>query len=548
MTEFILVAGMFTGAHVWEETAAHLASAGAGVHTAVLTGLGGAPSVATEGDVTGGVAMEGDATGGVGMEDDVMEDVATEGVGLETHIQDVLALIDAVSDEGGPDRGIVLVGHGYGTYPVLGAADRRAGRVGRIVCVDTGPGQDGMPALAVVADPSARAEVAGRAGAEGAHPAAPAPALPAPFLPAPAREEWPRWGSTAGIPDAALDRLTDLASPQPLRTLLQPLRLTGEAAALPVTGVLCQANGSSIGMVQQRVDFGDPALLPLADPLVSFFELPTGHWPMLSLPGELADILLRAAAGGGHHLTVPNATQPPAHLRPFPLEAPRLPRERTGNVDLYAPEAEGPRPAVVFVHGGPVPAGVVPTPRDWPVLQGYARYAAAEGAVGATLDHRLHAMADYPRAAADVAAAVEQVRADPRVDADRVALWFFSGGSLISADWLRRPPAWLRCLAASYPVLVPLPGWGPVDGRFRPADAVAGAGTLPVVLTRVGRESSGIAATVEEFLEASAACGADVEVVDVPNGRHSFETLDPTEESREAVRRAMRSVLGHLSA
>lgn len=513
MAEFILVAGMFTGAHVWQETAAHLASAGAGVHTADLTGLGG-PRGAT-----------------------------AEGVDLETHIQDVVALIDAVSAEAGPDREIVLVGHDYGTYPALGAADRRAGRVARIVCLDTGPGQDGVPALAVVADPSARAEVVERGGAEGAHPGPPAPALPAP-----ARDEWPRWGSTAGIPDAALDRLTALASPQPLRTLLQPLRLTGEAAAPPVTGVLCQANGSSIEMVQQRVDFGDPALLPLTGPRVSFFELPTGHWPMLSLPAQLADVLLRAAAGEGHHLVAPDAAEPPAHLRPFLLDVPERPRERTGNVDLYLPDSEGPRPALVLVHGGPVPAGVLPTPRDWPVLQGYARYAAAEGAVGVTLDHRLHDTADYPRAAAEVAAAVELVRSDPRVDADRVALWFFSGGSLMSADWLRRPPAWLRCVAASYPVLVPLPGWGPVDGRFRPADAVAGAGALPVVLTRVGRESPGIAATFEEFLEASTKYGADVEVVDVPNGRHAFETLDLTEESREAVRRAMRSVLGHLSA
>ncbi|WP_406456941.1 dienelactone hydrolase family protein [Streptomyces sp. NBC_00876] len=505
MTEFILVPGMFTGAHVWEDTAAHLASAGAGVHTAALTGLDGAPGA------------------------------ATDTIDLETHIADVLALIDSAGT--GRDREIVLVGHGYGTYPVLGAAGRRAERIARIISLDTAPGQDGMPALATVTDPALREELATRAAAEGN----------GPDLAAPARDAWQRWGSTAGIPEAALDRLTALASPQPLRTLLQPLRLTGEAGSLPVTGVLCNANGSSIELVQQQVDFGNPALLPLADPRISFFELPTGHWPMLSLPDGLAEVLLRAAAGEGHRLSAPGSAEPPTHLRPFPLDVPELRGERTGNVDLYLPDAEGPRPAVLFVHGGPVPAGVLPTPRDWPVLQGYARYAAAEGAVGVTFDHRLHDTAGYPRAAADVAAAVEQVRADPRVDADRIALWFFSGGGLMAADWLGRPPAWLRCLAGSYPVMAPIPAWGPVDSRFRPVDAVAGAGTLPVVLTRVGRETPGIAATVEEFLDASTKHGVDVEVVDVPNGHHSFETVDPTEESREAVRRAMRSVLGHLS-
>ncbi|MER5281101.1 alpha/beta fold hydrolase [Streptomyces sp. NPDC002809] len=508
MTEFILVPGMFTGAHVWAELAACLVPAGAGVHTVALTGLGGPPGA------------------------------ATDGIDLETHIEDVLALIDSVSAEAGPDREIVLVGHDYGVHPVLGAADRRAERIGRIVCLDTGPGRNGVPALAAVADPSVREKVAGHTGAGGADRG----------LAAPARDEWQRWGSTAGIPEAALDRLTALASPQPLRTLLQPLRLSGEVASVPVTGVLCNGNGSSVEMVQRRVDLGDPVFLALADPQVSFFELPTGHWPMLSLPAELAEVLLRAAAGEGHRLVAPGSAEPPAHLRPFLLDVPEIPHERTGNVDLYLPEADGPRPAVLFVHGGPVPAGVRPTPRDWPALKGYARYAAAEGAVGVTFDHRLHDMADYPRAAVDVAAAVELVRADPRVDPDRIALWFLSGGGLLTADWLRKPPPWLRCLAASYPILVPLPGWGPVDGRFHPVDAVAGAGALPVVITRAGRESPEIAATVEEFLAAAGKCEADVEVVDVPNGRHAFETLDPTEESREAVHHAMRSVLAHLSA
>ena len=40
-----------------------------------------------------------------------------------------------------------------------------------------------------------------------------------------------------------------------------------------------------------------------------------------------------------------------------------------------------------------------------------------------------------------------------------LALWFFSGGGLLLADWLRDPPPWLRCIAASYPLLGPLPGW-----------------------------------------------------------------------------------------
>lgn len=233
----------------------------------------------------------------------------------------------------------------------------------------------------------------------------------------------------------------------------------------------------------------------------------------------------------------------PEFLNPFVLPVELRAAERHGLVDLYLPDGTpGPRPAVVFVHGGPLPADTRPTPRDWPVYRGYGSAVAARGVVGVTVDHRLHTPADYPQAAADVAAAVEEVRADQRVDPDRIALWFFSGGGLLLADWLRTPPEWLRCVAASYPLLAPLPGWE-VDPRFRPAEAVASAADLPIVLTRVGRERPPLAATVEAFTEAAGGCGAKLEIIDVPGGQHAFDMLDHTDESRQAVTRALDAVL-----
>ena len=143
-----------------------------------------------------------------------------------------------------------------------------------------------------------------------------------------------------------------------------------------------------------------------------------------------------------------------------------------------------------------------------------------------------------------MAAAVELVRADPRVDADRVALWFFSGGGLLLADWLRTPPEWLRCVAATYPILGCPPEFG---ARFQPAQAVTDAGALPIVLTRVGREHPQIAATVEAFVSAAQACGARLEIIDVPNGQHAFDILDHTDDSRQAVERAIDMVLNFVT-
>lgn len=520
MTAFVLVSGPFTGGWVWREVTARLRESGAEVHPATLTGLGDRRHLA-------------------GPDTD-----------LETHIEDLVQLIDTVDAEQ-----VVLVGHDYGIHPVLGAADRRPERIARIVHLDAGMPQNGDAALALVPDQAVRERL--RPQPVGAtRPADDRPAEDRPGddrrVPAPAEDEWRRWGSTAGVPAAALARLTRLAAPQPQGTLTQPLRLSGALSTIPTSGVFCTANGMTIAMVEMLVATGPPQFQALADPRVGFFELATGHWPMLSCPDELAGVLLRAAAGEGHRVTAKKSERP-THLQPFLLDVPDRPRERIGNVDLYLPDdlpgspgADRPQPAVVLVHGGPISADLRPTPRDWPMYTGYARQLAGLGVVGVTLDHRLHGLADYGLAARDVAAAVELVRADPRVDGERIALWFFSGGGLLTADWLAAPPPWLRCVAANYPVLAPLPGWSAVDSRFRPAAAVHGAGRLPIVLTRVGLEHPEIAATVEEFLAAAKDADAELEVVDVPLGHHGFETLDRTEQSRRAVEHAVGSVLARL--
>ncbi|MFC5148199.1 alpha/beta hydrolase [Streptomyces aureoversilis] len=512
MTAFVLVSGPFTGGWVWQEVTARLGESGAEVYPATLTGMGDPHRP------------------------------AGPGTDLETHIEDLVRLIDGIA---APE--VVIVGHDYAIHPVLGAADRRPERIARIVYLDAGLPQDGDAPLALVPDQAVREGLSQQGGQRQSESESESDWR----IPPPQRDEWQLWGSTEGIPAEALARMDRLAVPQPAGTLTQPLRLSGAGSGLPTTGVLCTANGASIEMVEFLVTSGPPQFRWLADPQVTFFELATGHWPMLSSPDELAGVLLRAAAGEGHRVTAPQGEQP-GHLRPFLLDVEERPRERVGEMDLYLPdppgaqEADRPRPAVVFVHGGPVAPDGRPTPRDWPAYVGYCRYVASLGAVGVMLDHRLHGLADYARAAEDVAAAVERVRADPRVDGDRIALWYFSGGGLLSADPLAEPPPWLQCLAMTYPVLAPLPGWGMVDARFRPVQAVSRAGRLPVVLTRVGLENEAIAATVGEFLSAAEDCKADVEVVDVPLGRHGFETVDHTEEARRAVDRAVRSVLGHL--
>ncbi|WP_431902245.1 hypothetical protein [Micromonospora chalcea] len=269
---------------------------------------------------------------------------------------------------------------------------------------------------------------------------------------------------------------------------------------------------------------------------------------------------------------------------PFVLDPRPAAVERHGDVDLHVPTGDGRHPAVVIVHGVPGPPDA-PDARDWPLYRGYGALLAERGVLAAIPQLTVAGPDDLYAVAARVAAAAELLRADPRVDADRLGLWFFSGAGLLLGDWLRDPPRWLRGLAATYPLLAPLPGWPPVDPRFRPIDAldlpaptgdatatparpddtttpgsVASGGTgidaarpaeparPTLVLTRAGRERPEVAPTIEAFTVVARRRGIPLHVVDVPNGQHGFDALDHTEESRAAVRTARDTLLDLLSA
>jgi acetyl esterase/lipase len=233
----------------------------------------------------------------------------------------------------------------------------------------------------------------------------------------------------------------------------------------------------------------------------------------------------------------PTVSQGP-HELPFVLDVPveGVATERLGGFDLArAAGASSPLPVVVLVHG-PVPAEAV-RPRDWPLFQGYARLAARRGLAGAVLDLEYPSPVAWAAAAERLEPAIQEIRERPEVDGDRVAVWAFSGGGLLVSRWLADPPAWLRCLALSYPMVHPPSSPGSVAPR--PG--------LPIVLTRVGRERPALQDTVDAFLAAAAEAGAGVQRIDVPDGQHAFDMVDHEPRSREAVTEAMDAVQRHLA-
>ncbi|GAA1136824.1 hypothetical protein GCM10009630_39890 [Kribbella jejuensis] len=137
-------------------------------------------------------------------------------------------------------------------------------------------------------------------------------------------------------------------------------------------------------------------------------------------------------------------------------------------------------------------------------------------------------------------AAVAVLRSDPRVDPDRVGLWFFSGAGLLAGEWLDSRPDWLRFVSLTYPLLATPPG---VDDLVTAAEVIGKHKDLPVLLTRVGLEREELAGPVAEFVSAG---GAALDIIDVPKGHHGFDMLDHTEESRAAVTKALDWAIAHL--
>ncbi|MGW0287303.1 alpha/beta fold hydrolase [Streptomyces sp. NPDC003236] len=239
MATCVLVPGAWLGAWVWEDTARALRERG---HTALPLTLTGLAERADQG----------------GPETD-----------LDTHIADITGFV-----ERNDLRDVTLVAHSYAAAPVTGAAGRLGDRLERVIYVDSAPFAVGMRMLDLM-PPQAADQLHHEVLASG----------DGWRLPMPAFEVLSRSGSLDGLCDGPRDALRARATPQPFGTYTQ--RLAGPAEPGPGVDRVLVACRDFMGLV----DAGEPMLAYLNQPPWRRFDLPTGHWPMLSAPDELAGIL-----------------------------------------------------------------------------------------------------------------------------------------------------------------------------------------------------------------------------------------------------------------
>ncbi|MFF0152003.1 alpha/beta fold hydrolase [Micromonospora sp. NPDC005203] len=240
MATYVLVPGFWLGAWAWREVTSALRAQGHEVHPMTLTGVA------------------------------ERHHLAGPEIGLETHTTDIVRLIE-VEDL----RDVLLVGHSGGGMPVAQAADRIPDRIARVIYVESGPLPDGVAQFDTV-PPEEQQRL--RAAIGTGH-----------LLPPPAWDPAADPTNLAGLDEPTLALLRARATPQPLAAATDAVRRTG---GRPVPTALV-ASTFPLSVVRQMIDERHPFFTGLADG--QLFELPTGHWPMLSEPKALAELLDTAA-------------------------------------------------------------------------------------------------------------------------------------------------------------------------------------------------------------------------------------------------------------
>ena len=228
--DIVLIPGFWLGGDSWNEVAAPLRDAGHSVHALTLPGL---------------ESLE----------------ASRAGISLRDHVDAVVAVVDTL------EAPVVLVGHSGGGAIAHAVVDARPDAIARVVYVDSGPLghgdliNDELPVI------------------DGEIP------LP----------DWSVFedADLVDLDDAIREHFISIAIPQPARVATDRQQLSDPRRyTVPVTVICCEFPAAQM---QEWLDAGVPFAAELAAITDhELVDLPTGHWPQLTRPRELATSILAA--------------------------------------------------------------------------------------------------------------------------------------------------------------------------------------------------------------------------------------------------------------
>ncbi len=236
MATFVLVHGGWHGGWCWRKVIPFLEAAGHEVYTPTLTGLAERAAL------------------------------LTPEVGLDTHVQDVVGLLEEKNL-----HDVILVSHSYSGMVITGAVDQVPERIAHLVYLDTFVPRDGesMADVAPMVIGLLRKQAQGRG------------------------DGWriPSHGDYGVTREPDRSWVLSKVTPQPLKTLEQRLHLKNPAivSTKPRTHIDC-TGGGFVFLLMRRILA--PRALPPTDAGWRLRQLPTGHDAMITMPRELADLLL----------------------------------------------------------------------------------------------------------------------------------------------------------------------------------------------------------------------------------------------------------------
>ena len=233
----ILIPGLWLDASSWDEIVPALRSAGHDPHAVTLPGV---------------EALDADRSG----------------VTLRDQVDAVVALVDRIDPAEGR---VLLVGHSGGGAVAHAVADARPERVARVVYLASEPLGDGRcinDELPVV---------------DGEIP------LP----------DWSVFDDemVADLDDDLRAEFRARAIPSPVHVAQDAQRLSDERRYdVPITMICCEWPAEMLRAWIDEGELGVAELGRIQD--VTYVDLPAGHWPQVTRPDEVADVILAAAAAG----------------------------------------------------------------------------------------------------------------------------------------------------------------------------------------------------------------------------------------------------------